>query len=261
MGDLLTGEKKLTKNYLILVAVIAVCLPIGFTKVARAETVEEVLKKVDQNLTKVDDQIYTGEISVIRDGKTTKTLQFDVQLKGMVMKLVRFTAPGDVRGMTILTTEQGHMYVYLPSYRRVRRVAAHVRNQGFMGTDISPDDMGAAALSEGWIAKLESENEENWVLVLHPKPENETTYAKLRITVLKEYGGVSKLEYFSSKGKMIKTQVRDEWKTFGPITLPTRYTVTDLMTGSKTVMRFSDCEINPGIPDSIFTKRAIMRAD
>ncbi len=228
---------------------------------AAAETVKEILAKVDANLTKVDDTTYDGELKLIRDGQTKKTLRFTAKLKGLTMQIVKFTAPGDVKGMTVLTTKQGHMYVYLPSYKRVRRVAAHVRNQGFMGTDISPEDMGAASLSVGWDAKLEGEDTENWVLAMKPNPGNETSYAKLRVTVFKKYGGVTKIEYFNAEGKMIKLQVRKEWKTFGPITLPTHFTVTDLRTSSKTELRFLACKVNSGIPESAFTKRAIMRAD
>ena len=83
----------------------------------------------------------------------------------------------------------------------------------------------------------------------------------LKITVLKKYGGVSKLEYLDSRGKVAKRQVRTDWKSFGPITLPTLFTVTDLQTGSKTLMRFDDCKVNTGIQASAFTKRAILRAD
>jgi len=228
---------------------------------AAADKVKEILRKVDATLTNVDDQMYDGELTLVRDGKTQKTLKFSVKLKGLKMQLVKFTAPGDVRGMTILTTELGHMYVYLPSYKRVRRVASHVRNQGFMGTDISPEDMGAASLSEGWYAHLDSEDAKTWVLTLKPKPVKETTYAKLRITVLKQYGGVSKLEYFDAKGKVVKMQNRTDWQTFGPITLPMHFTVQDLHTGSKTIMQLSGCRVNTGIPASMFQKRAIMRAD
>ncbi|MDJ0762559.1 MAG: outer membrane lipoprotein-sorting protein [Myxococcota bacterium] len=223
------------------------------------DKVADILAKVDANLTKVEDQSYDGNIEVIKEGKTTKSLKFKVKLKGLAMKLVRFTAPGDVRGMTILTTAQGHMYIYLPSYKRVRRVAAHVRNQGFMGTDLSPEDMGTAALSTGWGGEIEREDEVAWVLNLRPKPGNETTFSKVRVTVLKKYSGVSRLEYFSAKGYIIKTQDRDAWKTFGAITLPTRFEIQDLRTGSKTVMHLLDCQVNTGIPESAFTKRAIMR--
>lgn len=231
------------------------------TPVALADTVDEILTKIDANLTKVKDQTYEGELSVIRDEKTIKSIKFNAKLKGLVMKLIKFTAPGDVRGMTVLTTAEEHMYVYLPSYKRVRRVAAHVRNQGFMGTDISPDDMGATSFSEGWNGKLISENNDSWILELAPKTGNESSYARIRATVLKKYGGVAKLEYFSDQNKMIKTQERSEWKTFGPITIPTLFVVQDLLTGSKTEMRFLNCKVNTGLPESAFTKRAILRAD
>ncbi len=240
---------------------VGVAIVVFATRPVAADKVAEILAKVDATLTNVEDQMYDGEMTLIRDGKTAKTLKFTVKLKGLKMQLVKFTAPGDVRGMTVLTTDKGHMYVYLPSYKRVRRVAAHVRNQGFMGTDISPEDMGAASLSRGWNAHLDSEDEEKWVLTLKPKPEKQTTYRKLRITVLKKYGGVSQLEYFNAQDKVVKMQTRKEWKTFGPVTLPTHFTVKDLHTGSKTIMRFSSCKVNTGIPTSAFQKRAIMRVD
>lgn len=227
----------------------------------KAGNLDNIMAKVDDNLTKVKDQTYTAQIDVIRDNKTIKTLKFTAKLKGLTAKIVKFTAPGDVKGLTVLTTDNGHMYVYLPSYKRVRRIAAHVRNQGLMGTDISADDMGVAALSVDWIPHMVSEDKEKWLLDLTPKPGNETTYKKVRATILKQYTGVSKLEYFNDKDKIVKTQVRENWKTFGPITIPTLFTVSDLLTGSTTKMQFFDCQVNSGIPDSAFTKRAILRAD
>lgn len=247
--------KKQTPMILIPLLTAVVC------QTARAENISEILAKVDDNLTKVDDQTYDAEVLVIRDGKTVKHLKFSVKMKGLNMKLVKFTAPGDMKGLTALTTENGNMYVYLPSYRRVRRIAAHVRNQGFMGTDMTADDMGTSALSINWNATILNQDKEKWVLDLFPKPENKTAYKKVRATVLKKYEGVSKLEYFNEQDKVVRTQVRENWKTFGPITLPTLFTVNDLLTGSKTEMRFFDCKVNTGIPQSAFTKRAILRAD
>lgn len=232
-----------------------------FTRCAAAATAEEVVAIVDANLTKVQDQTYEAEIKVFRDSKVTKSLNFTASLKGLQMKLIRFTAPGDVRGMTLLNTANGHMYVYLPSYQRVRRMAAHVRNQGFMGTDLSAEDMGSAALSVGWNSKITSEDATNWLLDVTPRSGNETSYARLRVTVNKQYRGISKIEYLNGEGKVLKTQERSEWKTFGPLSVPTLLSVKDHITGSKTEMRFFKCEVNKGIPDDAFTKRAILRAD
>lgn len=229
--------------------------------VAKADEVADVLAKVDSNLTKVSDQSYTGEIQVIRGGKSIKSLKFTVKLKGLKMKLVRFTDPGDVRGMSVLTTDDGLMYVYLPSYQRVRRIASHVRNQGFMGTDMSPDDFGTAALSVGWSAVIQSQDAEKWVLSLKPASGNESSYSKMIVTVIKSNNAVSKIEYYSQEGKLLKTQVREEVKSFGQITVPTLFTVTDHTTGSKTVMRLFDCKVNTGIQDSAFTSRALLRGE
>lgn len=240
---------------------LALYVPVEAAAAAKKLTADEVVAIVDANLTKVQDQTYDAEIRVLRDGKVTKTMNFTAQLKGLLMKHVKFTAPGDVRGMTVLTTSEGHMYVYLPSYQRVRRMAAHVRNQGFMGTDLSAEDMGSAALSVGWNAKILSEDESSWVLDVTPKPGNETSYARMRITVSKQHGGIAKLEYMNAEGKVLKVQERSEWKMFGPLSMPTLFTVKDLVTGSVTEMRFFKCEVNQGIPDDAFTKRAILRAD
>jgi outer membrane lipoprotein-sorting protein len=224
-----------------------------------ADEVDEILEKVDANLTKVEDQTYTAELEVVRDGETIKTIEFVAKLKGLNKRVVEFTAPGDVRGMSILTTEDGLMYVYMPAYKRVRRVASHVRNQGFMGTDISPEEMSGAAFSVGWEAEMVSEDDESWVLKLEPKEGNESSYSKQLITVSKEHEGVTKVESFNESGKLVKSQLRTEWKDLGPIHLPTKFVVEDHNTGSKTIMRFNDCEVNKGIPDSSFTKRALMR--
>lgn len=225
---------------------------------ALAETAEEVLAIVDETLTSVEDQKYDGHVEVFRDGKSIKDFTFTAKLKGLTAKVMRFTS-GDAKGMVVLTTAQGAMYAYLPSYQKVRRVASHVNNQGFMGTDISPEDVGAASLSVGWNAKLTKEDKASWYLTLTPKPGKEHSYAKLKITVSKEYRGLSRLEAYDPNGKLIKTQDRSVWKKFGPTYVPTKFVIKNHQTGSKTVMTFTDCKVNQGIPDSAFTKRAIQR--
>lgn len=239
----------------------ALALAMLATTPAHATTVEEVLAIADANLTSVKDQTYTASLEVVRDGRTIKTIEFIARLKGLNKRLVRFTAPGDVRDMAILTTDDGLMYVYMPAYKRVRRVASHVRNQGFMGTDISPEEMGNAALSVGWNARIIKEDPESWVLEMIPGPDNETSYSKRVVTVSRKQRGVSRIESFDSTGRMVKTEDRSEWKSFGPVRIPTRFVVRDLLTGSTTIMRFEGCEVNQGLPDSAFTRRALMRGD
>jgi outer membrane lipoprotein-sorting protein len=230
-------------------------------QVSAAGEVEDVLAKVDAVLTKVKDQTYQAELEVVRDGKVTKTLKFTAKLKGLFQKMIKFTAPGDVRDMAVLTTSDGLMYVYMPSYKRVRRVAAHVRNQGFMGTDVTPEEMAITTMSVGWKAKILKQDAKVWVLDLRPDTGNETAYSKLIVTVSKQHEGVEKIDSYDSAGKLIRSQIRTEWKNFGAVAIPSVMTFKDLRTGSQTVMRFLNCSVNQGIPDSAFTTRALTRGE
>lgn len=241
-----------------LAAVVAVVLCAGN---ASAGEVEKILAKADENLTKVQDLTYHGDLKVVRGGKVTKTIKFKAKLKGLKKRVVKFLAPGDVRGMAVLTTEDGLMYVYMPAYKRVRRVASHVENQGFMGTDISPEEMSSAAWSVDWKGKILSRDRKQVVVELKPKRGFETAYSKQIITVDKSFGGVVKVESFNKKGKLVKSQRRTEVKSFGPIKMPTKFVYKDHKTGSKTILTFHKCKVNQGIPNKAFSKRALMRGN
>jgi len=251
-------ERKIMRMHTLTAAVVTL---LAFTASAGADEAQDIVVKCDDTLTKVKDQTYEAELKVYKDGKAIKSMSFTAKLKGLHMKIVRFTAPGDMKGMTVLTTADDAMYVYIPSFQRVRRVAAHVRNAGFMGTDFSPEELGSAALSVGWNPRIVSEDEGKWVLDLTPRAGTETTYSRMRLEVLKKYTAVSNVTYFDGQGKAVKTQARDKWRNFGPVTMPARLIVTDLRTGSRSEIEFTSGTVNTGLPDDAFTKRAIMRAD
>jgi len=242
---------------LFILAASAAVLP----RAASAKSVEEILKGLDINFTSIKDAIYDAEMVAYRDQSEVKRIKFSIQVKGLVMKRLKFTYPGDINGMMMLTTAQGNVYVFLPSYNRVRRVATHVRNQGFMGTDISPDDMNSSTYSGLWDVKIVSEDAENWILDAVPRKGVETSYSKQRLTVRKDIIAATKIDYFDANGVHVKTQLRDKFDSFGPGYMPKLYTFKNLKTGTWTVMRFLNCRVNTGIPDSAFTKRAILRAD
>ena len=231
----------------------------------KKRTAEEVLSLVDDNLLKLEDSTYRADVSVVRSNKVVKTMKFEAILKGLFKKRIKFTAPGDIAGIAIVTTEENVTYVYMPAYGKVRRVASHVHNQGFMGTDISGEEIGSAALSRGWKGTILKENDSSWILKLLPDKDNETTYSKMIVSVSKKYGGVDKIDSYNADGKKVKTQLRSEWQTFTDkkrnlsVTMPTVYKYIDHLSGSKTILTFRDCKVNQNVPDSIFTRRALMR--
>jgi hypothetical protein len=68
------------------------------------------------------------EITNKEPGKDEGTLAMTVKLKGE-KRYTEFSAPADMRGTKVLILSPTQMYVYLPSYGKVRRIANHTKDQ------------------------------------------------------------------------------------------------------------------------------------
>jgi hypothetical protein len=52
-------------------------------------------------------------------------------------------SPASEAGIAFLSLPDDLMYLYMPAFGRERRIASHVKNQSFAGTDFSYEDMEA----------------------------------------------------------------------------------------------------------------------
>jgi len=66
--------------------------------------------------------------------------------------LVRFTAPNDIRGTSFLVWEHpegdDERFLYLPALGRVRRVAGQEKQESFVGSDLSYEDIGGRDVAD-----------------------------------------------------------------------------------------------------------------
>jgi hypothetical protein len=66
--------------------------------------------------------------------------------------LLRFTAPNDINGTAFLVWErpgaEDERFLFLPALGRVRRIAGAERQESFVGTDFTYEDIGGRALSD-----------------------------------------------------------------------------------------------------------------
>src|SRR5215831_12663922 len=128
---------------------------------------------------------------------------------GKTVRLVRFLAPPDLRGMSVLVQSRDVMYVYMPGFDKVRRVGAHARAQGISGSDFIYDDLGLVSWSADYIPTIASSNAEEWVLELSPKPDKDPAFTRLRATVSRHCMQFTRIEYFDFTGRKVRTHLRD----------------------------------------------------
>lgn len=116
-------------------------------RVAAAEDARALLVE-SENRHRTRTQQYAGELTVVnKDGKVRRKAwkSFREGYAGNARTLVRFTEPPEVRGVGFLSISRpgkaADQWLYLPSMKRERRIAAQDRDASFVGTDFNYEDM------------------------------------------------------------------------------------------------------------------------
>lgn len=218
------------------------------------------LAKADQAAQPFDDQVYNSKIEYFENKRLVKTFELEVVTKGLHKMLINFKAPGDVRGMRILILDAETMYTYLPQFRRVRRIAANARNQGFMGTNVSNEDMGEQRFSDRWNCTPNKTTADEWILDLSPRPNITSGYTKLRVKIGRKNLQYLQIEMFQDS-RLVKTQYREEFRTMEGLEMASRIRYVSADRPAEARITLTDWRVNTGIPDSEFTQRALLRGD
>ncbi len=246
------------------VFVLAAVLSLGALSAAAGEpTGPEVLTKVDQAVNAFTDAIFESKLQVKTPGGDSRTFAFTTWQKSPNKRLVRFSSPGDVAGMGVLVENDSTMYVFLPGFQKVRRMGTHIRNQTFMGSDFSFEDMSQTSYSPTFEAKLTGSDATTWTLDLTAKPGVETEFPKAKMVVEKKSNSPTKIDYFDASGKLLKTQTRDDYHQDSPKHWqPGKVTIVDHRRNDHTSeIVFTSTKIDSGLSDAVFSVRSLARGN
>ena len=110
---------------------------------ASADEASDIIGAVDDSADRALDQIIQWDVVNQKPGaKKPETLRFTSTVKG-TKTLTEFESPANLKGTRVLVVSRNQMYIFLPQYNKVRRIASHVTNQGFMGTTYSHNDISS----------------------------------------------------------------------------------------------------------------------
>lgn len=218
------------------------------------------MKKADHNALPFDDQEYESTITYRESGRVVKTFELNIKTSGLFKMLITFKAPSDVLGMRILTLGPETMYTYLPQFHRVRKVAANARNQGFLGTNISYEDMSENRYSKRWGCTPHKTTGDHYILDLLPKAGSGTVYSKMRVSIHRKRLAYERIEYYDG-GRHVKSQLREGWEPIEGISMSSRVRFVSHDRDAESTVELSEWRVNQNIPDSEFTRRSLLRGD
>jgi outer membrane lipoprotein-sorting protein len=234
----------------------AAALAVSHSAPARADAAgDAALAKVDAAMNKAKTLAFDYEI-INKPGpdKDERTMAMSVKLKGD-KRYTEFSSPADMKGTKVLIISPTEMYVYLPSFSKVRRIASHTKDQGFLGLTFSQDDMATTRYGDVYTAAVLSDDASTTKLSLTPKAGKETPYGKIEITVAKDHWVPSELKYFNAEGHNVKTETRGGYSCEGDVCTPGELKMTDVAKNAWTKLVAKTRKVNVEISDDVFTKR------
>lgn len=121
-----------------------------------AESAADVARLIDQRDTGRDSRLEMTMRLFDRQGRVRQRSLVVTTLRESGDRgdriLVRFTAPGDIKGTGLLVWEhpaaEDERFLYLPALSRVRRIAGAEKQESFVGSDLSYEDIGGRALDD-----------------------------------------------------------------------------------------------------------------
>lgn len=240
---------------------LALVLVLVCSTLASAEnlTADQILKKADDVINASKNLATHIRMTVVDADGTQKVREIKAwQQSGM--RMVKFLQPASDRGIALLSTDSETNYVYLPAYKKVRRVASHVRNQTFMGTDFSQEDMAVTRYADDFTPELVDQDDKYYKLRLTRKPGSKVSYSRLDFTIAKDHFVIKTLVYYDNNGNKLKTEERSDVRQFkGKYWVFMNIVMTSAKDGHQTRMDMLSYEYDIDLPGDFFTERTLKR--
>ncbi|MBN2551762.1 MAG: outer membrane lipoprotein-sorting protein [Spirochaetales bacterium] len=218
----------------------------------------EILERVDRTISEPEDQQMEATLILIDDKGNERTRVIEMYQKGAERRLARFTEPADQRGIAVLSLPGGNIYVYLPAYRKVKRIASHVKNSRFAGTDFTYEDMEAKSYSKAYQPSLLRTESDHFVLELIPE-DRASEYSKLVMRVRKDTLVADEIEYYDKAVRACKRLTSSNFEKIDGYWVAREQEMVDLMRNHRTRMIMRDIRFDQGLSEDLFSERQLAR--
>ena len=198
-------------------------------------------------------------------------LRKDVKDGGDQKYYVYFLKPADVRKMVFMVHKHTDIkkdddrWLYLPGLDLVKRIAASDKRTSFVGSDFLYEDVSGRNLAEDSHELIET-TDKYYVVKNVPKKADSVEFGYFNVSIDRKTFVPMKMEFYDKKNKLYRIievekietiEVKEEQKIHKFPTV-VKSVVSDLNTGSKTVMEFANVKYNINLKD-IFTERYLRR--
>jgi len=244
--------------------VIAILVGAVFTSFAHAQSALDIMKKVDATGYTKTTRTEMVQKVVTPAGDTRDFKMLSYSKNGSEKGLTVYVAPNQVRGMKILTLNDGDdIWTYFPKTNRTRKIASSARNRRVQGSDFTYDDMAVGKMAKQWQGTLKGQEKIAGVacfkLQITPTPAGPKSYSKAIAWVDKSAYVTLRVEYYDLDGDKLKRLDIGDYRKVSGVLVPHRYTMTNLTDGGKTMMKATKVAVNVDLDNGLFSEAGLSK--
>ena len=230
-----------------------------------SQTGFEIAKMVDERPTPMDMSNKTKMILTNSKGKSRSNAMISKSMDGNKKQLIWFLEPKDDKGVAFLKIEHDdkddEMRMWLPAFKKVRRISSKKKGDAFMGSDLSYEDLSSRNLDENDYNRLDDEmvnGKDCYVLEIIPGKEVKSSYSKHVSWIEKSSLMGVKEESYDKRGRLKKVK-EFTFQILKDYHVIKRVFVKDVQKTHTTEVTFSDVQVDSGIDKNLFQEKNLKR--
>ncbi|MGD9160427.1 MAG: outer membrane lipoprotein-sorting protein [Desulfobacteraceae bacterium] len=251
----------MNKTLFIIVFLTIICLSASHSITAQPPTGDEILKKIDMNMSS-NTQILTSKM-VIHGRRGSRTVVSKSWSEGESKTFSEYLSPAREKGTKMLKLED-KLWIYSPSTDRTIRISGHMLRQSVMGSDLSYEDMMEdSRLRNKYRAVVEKseviDERECWIVELTATADD-VAYHRMKLWVDKKRWVPLKEELFAKSGKLLKKLELKDVTEMDRRWFPKRMIFKDMLKkGDGTEFIIEEIEFDKEIPGYVFSKASLRK--
>lgn len=247
--------------------IIAVFL-FAFGNKSTAQTAKEIAYKVYNKATPKDGESDMTMTLINKKGseRVRKLHQFFIDLGEVEKQLMFFTAPADVKNTAFMNwsytdaDKNDDQWLYLPALKKVKRISSSNKDNEFMGSDFTYEDMEKRNPERDKHELIETTtyNEEK-VWVVSATPIEEEQYSKKIAWISQEKNTPLKIEFYDEDEELLKilkitsiTKLNNYW-------IVQDQEMENVQTNHKTQINLTNLQIDKNLSEGKISQRAMQK--
>ena len=180
-------------------------------------------------------------------------------------QILWFLSPADDKGIAYLKIEHKNkddeIRLWLPAFKKIRRIYAKKKADSFMVSDLSYEDMTSRQIEDYNFTIIKEDNINNqdcYVMKSEPKKGIKSEYSKHLTWVTKDKYLPVKEESYDNENKLLKAK-SFKYANLNSFDLVSEIFVENMQKKTNTLLKLSNLRVNTNVKDNLFQEKNMKR--